>query len=59
MKSYFNSNPRFGHEGPFHATSPENIADDMSPCFEVWSDESGCPVEDLRAEFLLGLVEVD
>lgn len=65
MKTFYNTNDRYGVEGPFEAESREALADEMAPSFSDWADQND-PKTDaekaeivaaMRAEFIAGLIE--
>ena len=35
-----NTNPEFGHAGPFRVDSIDQLLKEMGPCFKVWAEDS-------------------
>ena len=65
MKSFYNTNDRYGYGGPFEAESREALADEMAPSFSDWADqkdpktdaEKSEMIAAMRAEYIAGLEE--
>jgi hypothetical protein len=58
IKWFMNTNPEFGHPGPYISTSEEALLEEMRPTFVMWSRDSQDPesaIQKLNNNFLKGL----
>ena len=67
LKKFWNTDPSFGHSGPYEAYSAENLADQMGPCLLRWAvekSETATAVEingikkEMRQQFISALTTV-
>jgi len=61
IKWWINTNPEFGHPGPYAASSEEDLLDEMEPTFQMWSRDSQYPdlaIRKLKNDFLKGLESI-
>lgn len=68
MRKFTNTNSAYGMSGPFESESAEKLADDMTPTFRDWANQSIAngsiepdliddEIQRMRDEFIVGLEE--